>query len=292
VDHYTTVRLRKDGQPIDVSQTLSPIRDAADNIRGASVIARDITEENHLREQLDAIARERAEDLSRYATSIQHVQEDERRRIARELHDDFGQRLTGLKLKVEVFEDDVPDLPSGQSDALKRIKGDIDAMITEVRRISANLRPVALDDFGLVVALQLLCKEFQKSSGTKVDFRANPVEHLDADIEITLYRIAQEALANVARHAAATSVSIQLFNEESGINLVIEDNGKGFDTANLRLHEKTYRGFGLISMRERAQLLGGSVYFSSQKGRGTRIHVEIPPGREHDDETNQDHHRG
>ena len=292
VEHYTTVRRRKDGKHIDVSQTISPIRDAENTITGVSVISREITQERLLREQLDNVVRQRAEDLQRFVSSVQHAQEEERQRISRELHDDLGQRLTGLKLKIEVLEDDIAHPLPGVTDGLTQVKRDIDAMITEIRRISSNLRPAALDDFGIVVAVQLLCKEFEKSAGVRVDFQSDMVQHQNKQVEIALYRIAQEALANTMRHAHATTVSVRLWEDEQNIGLAVEDDGIGFDLSALQARDSGSGGLGLISMRERAQQFGGSLYLTSSLHRGTKVQVEIPARGAHDHGKNQDTRRG
>lgn len=292
VEHYSTVRLRKDGTRIDVSQSMSPIKDAGGDITGVSIIARDITKEKLLREQLDASVRQRAEDLIRFVTSLQHAQEEERRRISRELHDDLGQLLTGLKLRVELMEEDLPEASLSSGQHLRQLKKEIDTLITEMRRISANLRPAALDDFGLVVALQLLCREVQKSSGISLTFETGVADRgCDKDVEIALYRIAQEALSNVVRHADATAASVRLSRDLSGIGIMIQDNGKGFDVARTRNREGTGTGLGLITMKERAQLFGGSMYLTSAPGRGTRVQIEIPMEAEDRHEKDSHTHR-
>ena len=291
VEHYSTIRRRKDGTFIDVSQSMSPIRDAADNITGVSIIARDITEERKLREQLDDSVRRRAEDLIRFVTALQHAQEEERQRISRELHDDLGQLLTGVKMRVELIEEDLPDVTVAVARKLVYLKQEIDRLIVEVRRISANLRPAALDDFGLVVALQLLCREVQKASNITVAFEAGANRECDKDIEIALYRIAQEALSNMVRHARATTASVRLTQDRSVIGIMIEDNGRGFDMSDAQNGKRGAHGLGLISMKERAQLFGGSLYVTSAPGRGTRIHVEVPIAREDGHEADTNTHR-
>src|SRR5437899_9327259 len=151
-------------------------------------------------------------------------------------------------------------------------------MITEIRRVSSNLHPSALDDFGLTVALQLLCKDFEKIHRTKVHFRSNnsQMERYDPHVEIALYRVTQEALSNISKHAGATVVSIQLAHRDESIVLTIEDNGKGFEVQSVQQRKSADRGLGLISMRERAEYLGGKVNIESAAKKGTSIHVEIP----------------
>ncbi|MGA9364046.1 MAG: PAS domain S-box protein [Bacteroidota bacterium] len=291
VIHYETVRRRKNGEQGIVSLTISPIRDKAANITSASIIVRDITEQRRLQEQLDRAARQRTEALQHFADSVQHAQEEERRRIARELHDDLGQRLTGMKLNLQVLEDDLPGTDGETKDKLENIKRQIDLMITEIRRISANLRPAALDDFGLTVAMQLLCKEFQKSQNAQVHFQSDSDEEYDERVRIALYRIAQEALSNIAKHTRATRVSVELSHTDRVVSLVVEDNGRGFEVEKVHRHEESPRGFGLINMRERAQLLGGSFQIRSSKRTGTRIQADLPLALADSFEKNPNTHR-
>ncbi len=276
VEHYSTVRRKKDGTSIEVSATISPIRDFGGAITGASLIARDVTEEKLLRKQLDDISRQRAEDLRRFVMSVQNAQEEERHRISRELHDDLGQRLTGLKLQLEVLADEIPEISPTNAGTIGAVTREIDAMMTDVKRIASNLRPAELDDFGLVSALSFLCRDFQKMCGIPASFHPGGSRHYGKDVEIALYRIAQEALANVAKHADARSVAVNLSRGREGVSLVIEDDGKGFDPAGARSGRRRRGGLGLISMKERAQMFGGSLYLTSSTGKGTRIHVEIP----------------
>jgi len=276
VEHYNTVRRKKDGTHIEVSTTISPVRDIGGSITGASLIVRDITEEKLLRKQLDEIGRQRAEELRRFVTAVQQAQEEERYRISRELHDDLGQRLTGLKLKLEALEDEISGSSARNAGTLRAITAEIDAMMTDVKRISSNLRPAELDDFGLVSALNLLCRNFERMCNIRVTFQPGPPGLHGKDIEIALYRIAQEALANIARHSGARSVRMKLSHDKEVVSLVIEDNGGGFDPGGVRKQQRLHPGLGLISMKERAQLFGGSMYLTSSPGRGTRVNVEIP----------------
>ncbi|HTY58952.1 MAG TPA: PAS domain-containing sensor histidine kinase, partial [Bacteroidota bacterium] len=291
VEHYSTVRRRKDGTCIEVSATISPIRDIGGEITGASLIARDVTEEKLLRKQLDEISRKRAEDLQRFVMSVQKAQEEERHRISRELHDDLGQRLTGLKLKLVVLEDEIAGISPGNAGALGGITREIDAMMTDVKRIASNLRPAELDDFGLVSALNFLCRDFQKMCGIRVTFQQGAPRQCGKDVEIALYRIAQEALANVARHSGAHNVTVRLTHAGGDVGLLVEDDGRGFDAAGVRAKQRPNQGLGLISMKERAQMFGGSLYLTSAQGQGTRIHVEIPLHNGGMHEKDQDPHR-
>jgi PAS domain S-box-containing protein len=280
---------RRDGTEFPVEIALGPIETEEGVLVCAAV--RDTTEQKEMERQLDEVARRRAEDLRDFAVSVQGAQEEERRRIARELHDDLGQRLTGLKLGLQVLEEDIPRGNRKQTERLERLMHEIDRMIAEIRRLSYNLRPAALDDFGLVVALQMLCKEFEKvyRIGTKFHEGEPPGRIHDSAVDIAVYRIAQEALANVARHSGATAVSVRLSRDGDEIGLAVEDNGRGFDVDAIRGRNRAGRGLGLVGMRERSELLGGTFEVESGPGQGTRIRVRLPLSQKSDG-TNQDTH--
>jgi PAS domain S-box-containing protein len=267
---------RRDGSEFPVEIALSPIETEEGTVVCAAV--RDTTEQKRLEHELDDVARRRAEDLRDFAVSVQSAQEEERRRIARELHDDLGQRLTGLKMGLQVLDDDIPKGTRKHAPRLERLLREIDRMIMEVRRLSYNLRPAVLDDFGLVVALQVLCKEFEKVYKIRTKFHAG--ESLgkihDAPVDIALYRIAQEALANTARHAEATAVSVHLSGDGDAIILTVEDDGRGFDVEASQSRKRIRRGLGLVGMRERSELLGGTFQVQSNLEEGTRIEVHLP----------------
>ncbi|MGD0037735.1 MAG: PAS domain S-box protein, partial [Bacteroidota bacterium] len=155
------------------------------------------------------------------------AQEDERRRIAREIHDGLGQMLTAIKFNLEILEDMIT-AGKDERERIDDMKNLLDSVMKEAREISYNLMPSVLDDFGLVPALQLLSEQFANRTNVKVQFQAHGVTNrLDPNMEIGLYRIAQESLNNISKHAEATEVNLQIINHSNGIRLVIEDNGKG-----------------------------------------------------------------
>ncbi len=203
------------------------------------------------------------------------AQEEERRRIAREIHDGLGQMLTAIKFNLEVLEDSF----SPQDEEYKRIedmKYLLDNVMKEAREISYNLLPSVLDDFGLAPALQLLCDRFSKRRDIKVNFISHgPAERLDSKIEIGLYRIAQEAFNNISKHAGAKEVNFQIVRHRDGLRLTIEDDGKGF-TAPLNGLNTERKGMGLAGMKERVVSFNGTFTIDSSPGKGTLINVEIP----------------
>ncbi len=183
-----------------------------------------------------------------------------------------------MKLNMEVLEDDVRVTDRKVYRALRGFRKQFEETISEVRRLSSNLRPTVLDDFGLAIAINLLSREFSKNQKTKVKVETGDpsLRHLDPQVEIALYRIAQESLANIAKHAKASLVSITMNQPGNVVELKIEDNGGGFDELEARHAREEGHGMGLINMKERAELLGGRCSIESVKGLGTIIQVSIP----------------
>ena len=216
---------------------------------------------------------ERATELLRQLVT---AQEDERRRIARELHDQLGQKLTALRLKLEFLDERCRDIPelAGEVDKARLMIKNLDA---EVDFLSWELRPATLDDLGLVATLTNYLQEWSKQFDIPVEFQTSRLEkvRLLPEIETTLYRIVQEALNNVYKHAEARSVGVILERRDGEVALIIEDDGKGFDP-NGQTPDGTMKGIGLMGMRERASLLGGTLEIESSPGNGTTIFVRIP----------------
>jgi PAS domain S-box-containing protein len=205
------------------------------------------------------------------------AQEDERRRIAREIHDSLGQMLTAIKFNVEILEDATNLQADEDRRRITEIKSLLDNAMAEAREISYNLMPSVLVDFGLVPALQFLGEQFSKRNQLEVHVHVSRVEsRLDPSIEVGLYRIVQEALTNITKHAEASTVNIQLLGDTRSIRLTVEDDGKGFLINRLEPRKDQRHGMGLVSMRERAASFGGLLMLDSHPGRGTEIIVEIP----------------
>jgi len=249
-------------------------------VRANEGLRAEIAERKKTEEELKESEQQRSTSLRRFALSVQRAQEEERERISRELHDDLCQRLSGMKFRVEVLEDEIRPVNKKVSRGLRDFKQELDKTIIEVRRISSNLRPDVLDDFGLVTALKLLCKEFEKLHKVRAAFQLDNTvpEHMDSNIEIALYRIAQEALANIAKHASATTATVHLLHRNSSIQLIVEDDGKGFNQEDTMRAKGTGHGLGFITMKERSELLGGSFELDSVPSKGTTISVTIPLG--------------
>jgi signal transduction histidine kinase len=195
---------------------------------------------------------------------LQFAQEEERSRIAREIHDEIGQMLTALKLEVQYHE--------GPGNSQKLISL-IDDSLESVRRAASELRPLIIDDLGLAAAIETYLFDFQKRSKIKCTFKAEPNEvELDSHRTIGVFRIFQEAMTNVARHSQATTFAVVLRKSENKIELEMKDNGKGLSKSD----KKASRTFGIVGMRERARLLGGKFEITGTPHTGTRIYVQIP----------------
>jgi signal transduction histidine kinase len=194
-------------------------------------------------------------------------QELERRRIARELHDETGQALTSVLLGLKTVES-AQDVPAALSDLRELVV----ATLQDVRRLAVELRPKALDDFGLVAALERLVETFRASTGIPLQFEARlGGGRLPSEVETTLYRVVQESLTNIAKHAGATKVSVLLVRRGSSTTAVVEDDGHGFDRT-----DENRGGIGLDGMRERVALLDGRLTVESDRGSGTTIVAEVP----------------
>ena len=207
--------------------------------------------------------------------SIIEAQENERRRISRELHDGLGQLLSAAKLNFGMIDLVNNNNKEKSSDIVKQVDSIISKAIVEARRIAHDLRPTTLDDFGLIPALRILC-QFAKITGIKVKFQVSPtLERIDPKVEIAIYRIIQESFNNISKYAESTEVSLDLYRKDNQVFVRVKDNGKGFDTENVTRTKKAGGGFGLLNMKERAELIGGKVEIISSPGHGTELLLEI-----------------
>jgi PAS domain S-box-containing protein len=215
----------------------------------------------------------------RYRTLAGHLltaQEAERKRLARELHDDLSQRLAALAMEAEIFERHLPSPRGADHFRLREMKEKLVELSIDVHAMSRRLHPSILDDLGLVDAVASECAMFQKRDGIVVNYQSENIgSEVPPDIAVCLYRIIQEALRNISRHAGATEVAINLVSQDQAIRLSIRDNGRGFNPG-----QKTSKaGLGLDSMKERAYLIGGDFSVKSQPGQGTVIEVLAPLSR-------------
>ncbi|CAN5459706.1 hypothetical protein BH10ACI3_BH10ACI3_01490 [soil metagenome] len=268
VNPYETVRRRKDGTLVDISLTISPVFDSDGNIIGASKIARDITE----RKLADRALRER-ETMVR----IVEAQESERHRIARDLHDNLGQKITAHRLRMESlaqFGSEDPELTRSIAN-LQESAADIDRGINF---LSWELRPTELEDLGLIDALRSFVREWSKYHDIRAEFQIvgeGTFTRIPAKIETHVYRIVQEALNNILKHADAQNVSVMLQNRDRQLILSIEDDGCGFDHSP-GASDLTPVTSGLVAMHERASILNGTFEIDTTPGSGTTLYARIP----------------
>jgi PAS domain S-box-containing protein len=260
-------RVRKDGSRFWGNVVITAIRGKDNTLVGFAKITRDLTERRRL------VELERARATS---ALMQQARENEQKRIARELHDDFGQRLVALKMALAHHEAALGSALSDPQDAnlrtLAGIAAQFDALTVSVRRLASDLRPSMLDDFGLEAALEWLAHDFQDRYGVTVhcDLRTQALDL--GDVATTaLFRVAQEALTNVARHAHAHNVTLHLSNDERCCCLRVVDDGIGFDPAAPLRPD----ALGLLGMRERMVQLGGSLAVDSQPGTGVTVAASL-----------------
>jgi signal transduction histidine kinase len=220
-----------------------------------------------------AVAVELSQRVARDAVRrVVQAQELERQRLARELHDETGQALTSILLGLKPLEEALTDHPAYA--ALAELREHVVSALQDVRRLAVELRPAVLDDFGLVPALERLADSFAEQSDIRVDFHsALGGRRLPSEVETTLYRVVQESLTNIVKHANARNVSVSVARRESTIAAVIEDDGAGFDQRAVR-----EEGVGLLGMRERLSFVDGRLEIESRPGAGTTIVAEVPLG--------------
>lgn len=212
-------------------------------------------------------------ELRELATHLQHVRENERTSIAREIHDELGQQLTGLKMDVSWLGKKLAGIDEQASVKINDIIKLIDETVKTVRRISTQLRPSILDDLGLIAAMEWQSDEFEKRSEIPIDFISNvSTIQLPPDMTTGLFRIFQECLTNISRHSEASHIEARLHVRDRNLTLQIRDNGRGFDTGEIG-QKKT---LGLLGMKERTLLMGGTCEINSKPGEGTLVEITVP----------------
>ncbi len=226
---------------------------------------------------LSRAVRKQREQMQKLAARMSEAQETERRRLAIELHDRVGQNLTALGINLNIVRSLLPqDQMARLGPKLDIAMGLLEETIERIRDLNSDLRPPVLDDYGVLAALRWFCQRFTERTGveTVVEGR-EPNPRLEQIEEIGLFRIAQEALTNAAKHARARSVVVRCEEDSDVVRLVISDDGIGFDPSSYRSNERR-AGWGLIGMQERAAAVGGQLRIESTSGAGTRVLVEIP----------------
>ena len=235
---------------------------------------------NTMLERMEANARTIEEDkrqLQRLAAQVITAQEDERKRVARELHDEASQALTTLIIGLETALESMPPRLTGPRQQVIALRTLTEQTLDEIRNLALSLRPTVLDDLGLASAVRWYAKTMAEKANLQVRLDAiNMEDRMPAAVETAVFRIVQEGLANVARHAAATEVQVRLERTDHTVSLVIADNGQGFDAAAALSPTGRGAGLGLFGIEERVTVLGGKWELSSEPGRGTTLKVWIP----------------
>ena len=243
-----------------MSLTITPLSDAAGKLVGVAEIARDVTEQDQA---------ERA--VSSLSSRLIHAQEEERARIARELHDDIGQRLALLAIGLTDRSRTAPGLLH-ESEAT-RLKDQAVEIAADIQALAHELHSSKLEVLGVAMAMGSFCHEFSHQKHVEIDFAVLHVpDQVSSDISLCLFRVLQEALHNAAKHSGVQHFEVRLTGADGQIHLLVSDAGKGFDLEAARAG----RGLGLVSMGERLTLVGGDVAIDTQPGRGTRIHARAP----------------
>ena len=259
----------RDGRAIFCEWYNTPLKDSAGTFIGYLSMLQDVTERKRSEEQFRASS----EQLRALAARVQSAREDERTYVAREIHDELGQTCTALKMDLVLL---VQQLPKNRRRAHERAQSMvklIDDMIHSLRRIASELRPGTLDDLGLLAAIEWQAQEFESRSGVKCHLALPQAEiALDSDRSTAIFRIFQETLTNVARHANATRVNVRLVGDAESLTLEVTDNGKGIDETRASAHNS----LGLLGMRERALLLGGEFNVAGVSGQGTTVTLRVP----------------
>ncbi len=251
-------------------------------------------------EELEQRVRERTRELLEAGEQVRdltrellEVQESERRRIARDLHDNVAQNLSSLKIMLGTLLDELPCLEGTARDKAALAARVLQDAIGSVREIAYDLRPPSLDQLGLVKAVEQHCADFARMTGIPVDFSPVGMENiqLDGNAEVNLFRIIQEALTNVGKHSGASGARVRLVASHPHILLRVEDDGLGFDPAPVLAAAGDNRRMGLRSMTERARILGGDLRIVSSPGKGARLVVEVPYAGRSDGDAQADSHR-
>ena len=257
-----------------------PLRNEADEIEGFIQLVRNITDQKRAEEHVHALTQQ-----------LMKAQEDERQMISRELHDSIAQDLSSLKIGCETLSDIQPDIPHEIRRNLSEFSSILQKTIIKVRDLSYDLLPPNLDQFGLARSIFHSCEDFSEKTGLSVDFASAGMDdlRLDFDMEINLYRLIQEGLNNIRKHADARNAIIRLLASFPYLILRIEDDGKGFDVKQRLANITNEKRMGLRSMEERVSLLQGNMEIKSRPGKGTRILIEVPYKKEKDDGEKEEH---
>jgi PAS domain S-box-containing protein len=291
IDHFETVRMTKSGNRLSMSLTVSPVIDSRGRVIGASKVARDITDQKEARDQLEARVRQRTQELEEknkallqqtetvreLSIRLLRTQDEERRRIARDLHDSAGQILVALKLNLDPLQAEAQKLAPEFSDGLTESLNLVEELSKELRTLSYLLHPPLLDEAGLPAALTWYAEGFSKRSKIDVRLEVSPdLGRLPSDMEMTIFRIVQESLTNIHRHSGSNNARISVQRDADEICLQIQDSGCGMPALkNGGSPSRARSGVGIQGMHERVKQLGGRFEISSN-GQGTQVTVAFP----------------
>jgi PAS domain S-box-containing protein len=260
IERYETLRKTKAGKTIDVSLTISPLIDGTGMLVGAAVVARDISEPRRVQQALSSVSRR-----------LIHAQEEERARIARELHDDIGQRLAMLAMGLADAPETLAQSPDGgHADRLHQQALEI---ASDLQALSYQLHSPKLEMLGLAAAMKGYCRELAEQQNLVVDFETDIVSAgFPSNVSLCFFRVLQEALHNAVKHSGARHFDVRLWEAEGSVHLRVSDPGNGFDVDAARAG----RGLGLVSMQERLKLVAGELSVEAQCGRGTTVYARAP----------------
>jgi PAS domain S-box-containing protein len=298
IDHFETVRLRKDGKAIDISVTISPLKDAAGRVIGASKVGRDISERKQteariqeLHDHLEVRVSERTAELQEknrellkqtevvrdLSGRLLQIQDEERRRLARELHDSAGQLLAAINMNISKVAREKEKLSTGAGRSVVEAADLVEQALVEIRTMSHLLHPPLLDEVGLESAIRGFIEGFAQRSKIDVNLVVKPgFERLSPDLEITIFRVIQECLTNVHRHSGSRKAEVRLARRHGCIHLEVSDEGKGIPMdKQLDLNSPATLGVGFRGMRERIRQLGGTFQVHST-GNGTSVEATLP----------------
>ena len=258
-----------------------PYKDKEGKITGVINLSKDITKQRQIEEKLQNYLKEMKKDrknLKKLSKKLINVQEEERRKISEIILDDIGQNITAIKINMSLFEEAIK---SPAHHKLKERLLDTQSLLKQVfdqlRKSTIDLRSPLLRDLGLVPALRAYVDRYKKREKINIDFKViNLKKRLNKEIEIVIFRIIQEAFTNISKHACASKIYLRLENKKSKVCILIKDNGKGFNIKNISDFEELSKGLGLIEMRERIEIVGGSLEIKSSLGEGTKLLIEIP----------------
>ena len=304
IDHFETLRRRKDGALLDVSLTISPVKDSAGRVIGVSKVARDIAErkrtEQELRkseeraralaDKLEAEVGSRTEELERRNTDmleqaeqlrslsnrLMQLQDDERRKIARELHDSVGQDLAALSMCLEGAKRTANGMPQTAAQKLDEACEIVEKCSSDIRTLSHLLHPPLLEELGLASAIEWYVGGFASRSGIAVNLQMPPrLKRLDSSVELPLFRVLQECLTNIHRHSESKTATVKVEADDGKVSLEVSDQGKGMGKGDSKLSGGKRLGVGISGMRERLNDLGGTLEIHSTN-QGTVVRAAIP----------------